>query len=68
MVKSAIITSMGDVIILMSRIIKGKYIDQGTSSRISSLSKSTLLPTIPSRRLDNFSFSIRRHSSFQPNP
>lgn len=57
-------------IILMSKI-KGKYIDRGTSgtsSRVSSPTTSGHLPTIPSRRLDNFSFSIRRHSSFQTNP
>lgn len=48
--------------------IKGKYIDRGSSSRLSSPTSSTRLPTIASRRLDNFSFSIRRHSSFQENP
>jgi hypothetical protein len=53
----------------MSRIIKGKFIDRGSSSRLSSSGRTTILPSIPSKRLDNFSFSIRRHSSsIQENP
>jgi len=54
----------------MSRI-KAKFIDRGTSgtsSRVTSPPNSGHFPAIPSRRLDNFNFSIRRHSSFQHNP
>ena len=46
----------------MSKLIKNKAIDRA-SSRLSSKQSTFRLPTIAPRSLDNFSLSIKRHST-----